>query len=673
MVYWVGLSEREGFMDKLENFKLQLVILLACEILILGLLAILGMDFNFVLMMAGVVGFNVFLVIWVMIRYDRDKKSRDQNLARILGNDAKDALLFGEVGILVYDENLIVTWFNDFLADRGINLIGKKVSSWNPNINDLFIDKADVVTIEDGDYVYEITRKENSTVLYVKDVSDYEKLRKVSQEEKTVLGLIQLDNYDEVSQYEDESMNSQLNMKLRQPVFEWAKENGIVIRRVKSDRFYMVLNESIYQKILNEKFSILNIIRKNSEEIGVNVTLSMAIARGNKKLSELDETLINLMELAQNRGGDQVAVKLNDSEVKYYGGNSEATEKRSRVRVRVMAKAIRDAFNEASNVFIVGHKNMDFDCMGANLLLSRIAQGYMKNAYIISESGGIEEQCKEAMKHYAPEMKNRHHFVNEVEALKLMKDDDLVIAADFHNPDHCNAPGVLEKATKVILIDHHRRSDKFIDNPLLVYVETSASSVSELITEFLPYMSHKVHVNAQEATIAYLGILIDSNRFKARTGARTFEACAVLRTLGVDPNEAEDLIKENIEEFEERSSIMRYGRVIFDNIMIAPVKTKSIITKTMMSKCADAMLSIKGIEASFVIGYTKDNTVAVSARSKGKINVQKLMEEMNGGGHFSAAALSRENASVEEIEAELIETIQKSKQEEEENESNLTE
>ena len=317
MVYWVGLSEREGFMDKLENFKLQLVILLACEILILGLLAILGMDFNFVLMMAGVVGFNVFLVIWVMIRYDRDKKSRDQNLARILGNDAKDALLFGEVGILVYDENLIVTWFNDFLADRGINLIGKKVSSWNPNINDLFIDKADVVTIEDGDYVYEITRKENSTVLYVKDVSDYEKLRKVSQEEKTVLGLIQLDNYDEVSQYEDESMNSQLNMKLRQPVFEWAKENGIVIRRVKSDRFYMVLNESIYQKILNEKFSILNIIRKNSEEIGVNVTLSMAIARGNKKLSELDEMLINLMELAQNRGGDQVAVKLNDSEVKY--------------------------------------------------------------------------------------------------------------------------------------------------------------------------------------------------------------------------------------------------------------------------------------------------------------------------------------------------------------------
>ena len=660
-------------MDKLENFKLQLAILLVCEILILGLLAILKVNIIVIMMMAAVVVFNVFLVAWVMIRYDQDKKRRDQNLARILGNDAKDALLFGEVGILVYDENLIVTWFNDFLANRGLNLIGKKISSWNPNINDLFVEKADVVTIHDGEYIYEITRKENSTVLYVKDVSDYENLRKVFQEEKTVLGLIQLDNYDEVSQYEDESMNSQLNMNLRQPVFDWAKENGIVIRRVRSDSFYMVLNEEIYQRIMNDKFSILNTIRNNSEEMGVSVTLSMAIARGDKQLSELDETLIALMELTQNRGGDQVAVKLNDSEVKFYGGNSEAAEKRSRVRVRVMAKAIRDAIQESKNVFIVGHKNMDFDCMGANLLLSRIAQGYQKQAYIVSESGGVEEQCREAMKLFADDLQERHHFISEAEAVRLMKSDDIVIAADFHNPDHCNAAAVLDKATKVILIDHHRRSEKFIDNPLLVYVETSASSVSELITEFLPYVSHKVNISPQEATIAYLGILIDSNRFKARTGARTFEACAALRMLGVDPNEAEDLIKENIQEFEEKSAIMRYGRVIFDHIMIAPVAPKALLSKTMMSKCADAMLAIKGIEASFVIGYTKENTVAISARSKGNINVQKLMEAMNGGGHFSAAALSRENTSVEEIEAELIATIQKSMQEEIENESNLTE
>lgn len=659
-------------MDKLENFKMQLAILLTCEIMILGLLLLLQVDIQIIILMTLIIFFNVFLVIWVMVRYDREKKNRDQDLSRILGNDAKDALMFGEVGILVHDENLVVTWFNDFLAQRGFDLIGKKLSAWDPAINEIFVDGVDKVTIENDDYVYEVTQKENSTVLFVKDVTKYVKLKNAHDKGMPVLGLIHLDNYTELSLYEDESMNSQMNMNLRQPVIDWAKENGIVIRRLRSDRFYMIFNEETYQKILQEKFSIRNIIRKNSESMGIKVTLSMAIARGNKSLNELDDTLIQLMEFTQNRGGDQVAVKWNDSDVKYYGGSSEAVEKTSRVRARVMAKAVRDALKEAGSVFIVGHKNMDFDCMGANLLLSRIAAGYKKTVYIVSESGGIEEQCQEAMKLFANDLKGRHIFISDTEASKMIGASDLVIAADFHNPDHCNAPLALEKASKVILIDHHRRSEKFIDNPLLVYVETSASSVSELITEFLPYVSSKVDVNVQEATILYLGILIDTNRFKARTGARTFEACATLRLLGVDPNEAEDLIKENLQEFEEKSAIMQCGKLHFDHMMIAPVR-EGILTKTMMSKCADNMLSIKDIEASFVIGYTKENTVGISARSKGNVNVQKIMEVMHGGGHFTAAALSRNDTSVEIIEEELLQAIQQVLQEETNNASNLIE
>ena len=658
-------------MDKLENFKMQLALLLVCEILIIGLLVLLEVDIQVILMMGILIIFNVIIVTWVMIRYDREKKNRDQNLSRILGADAKDALLYGEVGIIVHDENLIVTWFNDFLASRGLDLIGKKLGNWNPAINDLFIDGLNTVTFEDGDYVYEVIQKEDSTVLFVKDVTKYAHLKAIYDKQMPVVGLIHLDNYTELSLYEDESMNSLMNMNLRQPVIDWAKENGIVIRRLRSDRFYLLFNEEIYQKILQDKFSIRHTILKNSEMMGIKVTLSMAIARGQKSIGELDDSLISLIELTQNRGGDQVAVKHNDYDVKYYGGSSEAVEKTSRVRARVMAKAVRDAIKEAESVFIVGHKNMDFDCMGANLLLSRIARGYQKPVYIVSESGGVEEQCSNAMKLFANDFKGRHMFITDNEAVKMIGVSDLVIAVDFHNPDHCNAPMALDRASKVILIDHHRRSDKFIDNPLLVYVETSASSVSELITEFLPYVSSKVNVNAQEATILYLGILIDTNRFKARTGARTFEACATLRQLGVEPNEAEDLIKEDLKEFEEKSAIMKCGKLHFNNMMIASV-VQGVLSKTMMSKCADNMLAIKDIEASFVIGYTKENVVGISARSKGNVNVQKIMEVMHGGGHFTAAALSRENVTVEEIEAELLQAI-KQIQEEENNESNLTE
>ena len=660
-------------MEKIENFKIQLIILLIFEVLIIGLLAMLGVNLIVIFMMSCVILLNVFLVVWIMIRYDRENKNRNLDLTRILGNDANDALLFGEVGILVYDENMIVTWINDFLEERNIDLIGKKLSSWNSDLNKLFVDNIDNVMIHDKEHVYDVSRKENSTVIYVKDVTLYENMKSTYQSRKTVLGLIQLDNYLEVSQYEDENINSQMNTQLRQPVLNWAREYGMVIRRIRSDRFYVVLNEEIYEKIVEDRFSILNVVRQNSQEMGINVTMSMAIARGDKTLAELDEQVISLIEMAQNRGGDQVAVREDDQDAIFFGGNSEATEKRSRVRARVMAKAIRDALQETKKVFVVGHKNMDFDCMGANLAVSCIAQGHDKEVYIVSQSGGIEEQCSQALKQFDSELKKRHHFITEQEAMKMMKEEDLVFAVDFHNPDHCNAPAVLEKAQKVILIDHHRRSEKFIENPLLVYVETSASSVSELMTEFLPYMPHKVVVNEIEAMFLYLGILIDSNRFKARTGARTFEACATLRSLGVDPNVAEDLIKENIQEFEEKSSIMRYGRVVFKNMMLAAVTDKAVVTRTMMSKCADSMLAIKNIEASFVIAYTAENTVCISARSKGNINVQKLMETMNGGGHFSAAALMRENTTVEAVEEELMNVLKKNIEEELSNESHLAE
>ena len=658
-------------MEKLENFKLQLAILLTSELVILGLLLILGIDIIFVIMMFLVILFNVVLVSWTIIRYDREKKSNDEYISKVLEMDATDAFAFGQIGIIIYDENLVVKWHNEFLTERGLDIIGKKISTWHPEINELFVGDVDEVVIEHNGFWYEITQKEDSTTLFVKDISNYETVKTLYDRTRTVLGLIQLDNYTEVSLYEDETINSQMNVNLRQPVIDWAKSNGIAIRRLKSDRFYIILNEEIFSEIKKDKFSILNTIRTNSENMGLNITLSMAITHGIKTIAELDEELFELMELIQNRGGDQVAVRFNDEDVKFYGGNSEAAEKKSRVRVRVMAKAIYDALKETKNVFIVGHRNMDFDCMGSNLLLSRIAQGYDKNVYIVSESGGIEPQCLEAMKLFADEFESRHRFISDSDAAKMIKKDDLVIAADFHNPDHCNAPITLEKANKVILIDHHRRSDKCIDKPLFIYTETSASSVCELVSEFIPYLSHKVNISEKEATIAYLGILIDTNRFKARTGSRTFEACAALRAFGVDPNEAEDLIKEDIREFEEKSAIMRYEKVIFDNMMIAPVLQKEFITRTNMSKCADQMLQVKGIEASFVIGYTGENKVAISARSKGNINVQKIMEAMNGGGHFTAAALLRENTTVEAIEEELISTISKMKEEEENHESNI--
>lgn len=639
-------------MERLENLKTQIGILILAEIVALVMFLLSGMELNNYLVWL-LTAIHIVMIIWIIYRFEGEKESRDIDISRILGNDAKEALDFGQIGIITYNENYCATWVNDVINERGLNLLGKKLSAWIPEVNELFQGDADVIIGSDESHVYEITRKENAQVLYVRDVSELIQLKTQYLQEAVVVGLLQLDNYMEIQQYEDEEKMALIHTNLRQPVLNWAKKYGMFVRRLRSDRFLVVLDERIYTEIVRDRFSILNDIRTAADEIDVSITLSMSYARGTKDYRLLDQMVNDLLELAQSRGGDQVAVKKYGENVKYYGGNSEAKEKRSKVRVRVMAQAVKEAIMEADRVFIVGHKLMDFDCMGAAIGVSRLCSSCEAPSYIVCKSGGIELQLQEALKGCKDKLEERHAFLDDEEAARMVNERDLVIIVDHNAPNQCGAPLTLQAAEKIMIIDHHRRGEDFIDNPLLVYIESSASSVCELITEFFPYQSSGINLSEEEATLMYTGILVDTNRFKMRTGSRTFEAAAYLRKLGVNTTAAENMLKEDFDEFAEQTNIMKYTHVYQNQLLIAAVKENKIFHRTMMSKAADALLNIKGIEASFVIAYTAENTVGISSRSKGNVNVQILMEQMQGGGHFSAAALSRDNARVEDLEQEL--------------------
>lgn len=657
-------------MERLENLKLQIAVIVLAEIVMLFVMYIVGFQ-ETVKPLALFMVFNLVVIIWILYSMQKEKENRDIDISRILGRDAKEAFVFGQIGIITYDDNYVATWVNEFMMQREIKLIGKKVTSWIPDINVLLNGESDSIIGTCGDQIYEVTHKENGQVLYVRDITEISFLRKSKKDEEVVIGLIHLDNYMDISQYEDETKMALINTNLRQTVVEWAKSYGMLIRRLRSDRFLVVLDKMIFEKLDEDRFSILNKIRASAEDIDVAITLSMSFAGGTSDYQELDTMVNDLLELALSRGGDQVVVKRFGENVKYYGGNSEAKEKRSRVRVRVMAQAIRETIEESEQVFIIGHRLMDFDCMGSALGMSRIVQAFNRKCYIVSKSGGIEEQLSDAMSTYHDVFGTRHKFITDVEACKLANAQDLVIVVDHNNPDQCGAPGILIQQKRKIVLDHHRRSESFVDNPLLVYVETGASSTSELITELMPYLSNKIRLEEEEATFMYLGILIDTNRFKSRTGARTFEAVAQLKKLGVDSMKAESLLKENFEEFEERAQIMKYAKRYLGNTVIACVKDGRILSRTMLSKVADNLLNIKGVDASFVMAKTDEKNVAISARSTGTINVQIIMEKMNGGGHFSAAALQRETSDLEAVNEELEATIQEyMERKDEENESN---
>ncbi len=350
-------------MERLEDLKVQIGILILAEIVALVMFLLSGMELNNYLVWL-LTAIHIVMILWIIYRFESEKESRDIDISRILGNDAKDALDFGQIGIITYNENYCATWVNDVISERGLNLVGKKLSTWIPEVSELFQDDVDMVVGTDENNVYEITRKENAQVLYVRDVSEILRLKTQYMQEAIVVGLLQLDNYMEIQQYEDEEKMALINTNLRQPVLNWAKKYGMFVRRLRSDRFLVVLDERIYTEIVRDRFSILNDIRAAADEIDVSITLSMSYARGTTDYRLLDQMVNDLLELAQSRGGDQVAVKKYGENVKYYGGNSEAKEKRSKVRVRVMAQAVKEAIMEANRVFIVGHKLMDFDCMG---------------------------------------------------------------------------------------------------------------------------------------------------------------------------------------------------------------------------------------------------------------------------------------------------------------------
>lgn len=642
--------------ENFEKLKIQIVTGLALEVVVL--VALLMFRFNW-----AYVVFPIFLLVdiiiigYILYKYQQDLKSRVISITRILGKEAKDALVLGGVGLITYDDDYVVTWANELFEEHNMFLIGERVTTIDPTINELLMGESESITIIVNDRSYQITKKESAQLLFVQDITDYQSLHQRYTDEQIVLGYVHLDNYDETTQYEEEQTISQIDTKLRQPIVQWAKDLGMYVRRVKSDRFLIVLNQSIYNKLVADRFSILDYIRESAHQIDISVTLSMSFAKGVADFLLLDEMANSALELAQSRGGDQVAIKQYNKEITYFGGSSQAQEKRSKVRVRVMAHGIKELLIQSKQVIVVAHKEMDFDSMGSAIAISRIASALSKPVFIISKSGGVEEKLKNALIEYDHELSSRHEFISENDAVELYNDSTLVVMVDHHKKQQSNGSALLDIAKKIIVIDHHRRSEDFPFDPMMVYIESSASSVAELITELLPYFSLPVDLSSIESTFMLTGIMVDTNRFRNRTGSRTFEAASALKSYGADPIVADSMLKDEYDEFEIKTNILSFAQYLDNNVVLVPYNESKPISRTLMSQVADSLLNVKGVEASFVCAKIDSNQVAVSARSKGNVNVQVIMEALKGGGHFTAAAAQKENMSVDELSEELKQAL----------------
>ncbi len=637
--------------ENFQKIKRSVWLILIIQVSIF-LVSYFGFERPFVWFESILIFFNVVFIIVFLEWVDEFLRKRNLTIAKILGKDAQEALMFGELGLLTIDQEYVITWVSELLDTRKYDVIGQRIMNWLPETKALFNNEADSVVLTINEHMYEVLRKENGFTLYFRDITSLHITQEASHNKQIVLGLIHFDNYEETTQYEEEQRISLIDAKIRQAVYQWANDRGIFIKRLRNNRMLLVLTEMLFKQMLDEQFNILKVVRDASAELDVAISLSMAFARGSLEFLELEEMVNSALALAQSRGGDQVAIKSYGEDVVYMGGSLEAVEKRSKVRARVIAQTLKELIQEARHVLIVGHKEMDFDCFGSALVLSRIVDSYDVPVSIILE-GTLEEKLSKAFQTYRADIEPYHHFIRANEAEQILNEKTLVLMVDHHSSTQSNAAIIIEKAQKIVVIDHHRRQSDFSFNPLLVYMETAASSTSEMVSELILYQQRTVELSPEEANFVLSGIIIDTNRFRTRTGSRTFEASALIRQYGADPTVCDDFLKDEFKEFIIKTKLMQNIKRFESGIVVASMLDETILTRAMISQVADYLLSVKDIEASFVISRIAEQTVGISARSNGNINVHVIMEKMNGGGHFTAAALQREQTDVETLYHEL--------------------
>ncbi|MBQ1477313.1 MAG: DHH family phosphoesterase [Erysipelotrichaceae bacterium] len=640
-------------MNRLNRLK---VITALITIASIGIIAVMFFVFKKADMLIPAVIVFLFAAVLVAVFYSLDS-ILDENAQAVEENIAagnRSVFLAGDVGVLSLSEDFQITWMSSMFHERHLNHTGEKILLWLPELQDLLMGNSERSIVIINDDKYAVSRSEEEGLLFFKDISKEYDLEKKLEDDASVFGIVSYDNYDESSESEDDI--SYVNTNIKVPVIEYFKKFNVVYKTLRNNRLLLILNEKQFRDLSNDRFSILNDVRREAKKNDLDITLSMAFARGSDDLGELDAAAQTLIELAQTRGGDQVVVRKMGEEAVYFGGSSEAREKRSRVKARVMTNTIRDLITDSENVIIVGHTDMDADCIGSALVMSNIARILNREAFIVCRSGGADAMIADVLEKYSDELEKKHNLVTENEAINHLSDDSLVIMVDHHSLAQSNGVSLLKQAKKIAIIDHHRRRADLDVDPTLIYVEAGASSATELTVEFLQYIGKHPEIYPNEANIMYLGLLIDTNRFRVRTGTRTFDVAKTLRNYGADPVVCDELSQEPYELVQKRTALISSAVLYHDEVLISTMKN-DIVPRSIASQAADSMIQVKEIEASFVIAHASEDDVIISARSKGKINVQVILEKLGGGGHMTSAGYQSRDESVSDLKFKLQEVL----------------
>lgn len=602
----------------------------------------------------------IFLTLPIYLygrKVEKINKKYVEELTFKIKDSAEKGLNKYPIGIIIVDNKKNIEWVNNYIY-KHLDMeyvIGENVTDVVPEIKSLFTEED---TVDNQFHIeekyYKVNYQKDTGYIYFFDITETKLVMQRFKDTRPCVMAINIDNQEDVYDSLKDEEATRLDSKITSLLTGFAKQNGIYLKRMDEDRFIGLLNVKDLQEIEKDKFSIQDDIRKLKEEFGAQVTISVGVGSGTDFLPELGELAKTALDLCLGRGGDQVAIKEVDGTIRLYGGKTNPQEKRTRIKARVISNALSDIVKESDKVMVMGHTKPDFDALGGCVGIYEFARLNNRECYIVLNDSDKDETITKIMNEVEKDDHFDGVFIDSDTAWSYMTPQTSLVIVDTSDSERVLDVALLNKATKKIVIDHHRRGENIIANPLLTYIEPYASSASELISELLEYEARGKSINNTSSTIILGGIVVDSQNFATRTGSRTFDAAAYLRSNGADPIRVKTILKEPLENFINRTEIISLAKKIKENILVSLAPSDKYYTNVMLAQCADALITIKDVEASFVIGKLDSEKIGISARSLGNINVQMIMERLGGGGHLANAATQIEEQNIEKVREDLI-------------------
>ena len=649
-------------------------------LIIIALLIVCICILNYMLILPGIIVYG--LIIWYTMWTNKKRKAelseQLKDLTLNVNTTAKTTLINSPFPLAIVETNGNVIWksekfvtefenldidMNEYLSEivRSIKLTiensdeGKQEKVRGTIDTNIRIDNKMYNVL--GSYVksHKAHQKEQeyTTILYFIDETYLKKLEQQQKDSDICVGIIMIDNYEEISQRISSEIKPQLIAKMEKYIYDWAAKYNSLIVKSDRDTFFCIMEQRYLKEAEADKFNILDEVKDIDVPDITQPTLSIGFSDDGSNNAEKAESARTVIDIALGRGGDQAIVKM-DGRYQFFGGRTQEVEKRTRVKARIVSHALKELINEADNVILMGHSNGDMDSIGSSMGLYRLTKTLGKDAKIVNETTGI------GLDNFLTEAKKSEEyadcFINKQEALDSVKPNTLLIVTDTHKKSYVEVPELLEKVNKIVVVDHHRRSTDYIENAILTFHEVYASSASELVTEILEYSQLDIELTQIEVEALYAGIMLDTKNFTFKTGVRTFEAAAYLRKCGVDIIKVKKWFQSDLHTYQIISEIVSKSEIVNDSIAISTYENDDENANIIAAKAADELLTIGGITASFVLGKTGDK-IYISGRSIGGINVQLILEKLGGGGHITLAGAQLENISMEDAKQELINRI----------------